>query len=311
MTDREGRTRRAFLAVTGATFTAVAGCSTSDSDPTTTTDSTSTTTRTTSTTSTTTTETTSEETTTTTEEETTTTTPDPEELALFNGEKRVFVVNGYSSSHTWPDFLQRKIDRYFEGGRPITVEKAVRNNAVIANLMNPDTGERKDSWQTTVQPALDQEVPVVTLAQQTLTHSFSEPTQKIYSGDHTEAIERGTNVFERYVRNLRDDGSDLVYLSTHIYKEEDEPITGNERLALGKVLERDITGLRKGPDVWEPTKQYHPTIYRDDNYHPNEAGAEVMAHFWFKRLLRSDDRTVPSWSASEMKAAVDAATEDS
>lgn len=302
--------RRDVLGSSAAALASMAGCSANTGDGETTTTTTRTSTVTTTTPDTTTqAETTTEEPTTeektTNEESEQNTKSDPESLELFNGEKRVFVANGYSTSHKWPVFLQRKIDRYFGGKRVIAVDKVVKNCAPIARWMDVDSGTVDPLWEETLTPAVDREYPVVVLAQQTLYSSWGPDNPGIEGPSDNADIERGADVFERYTNNLVDDGADLVYLATHIYKNGSEPIKGNERLALAAVLERDIPRLRKGPDVWEPTKANHPEAFATDNAHPSEAGSEIMAHYWFKRLLQSDDREVPSWSKAEMQAAIE------
>lgn len=153
--------------------------------------------------------------------------PDPR---LFTGERRVLVVNGYSTSFLWPDLLQRKLDRYFDGDRIVTVEKAVEPGTPIVRWMDPDTGAPKEPWQETLAPTLDQDAPVVALGQQSLQWVYGERYEGIRGADDTDRIERGADVLGRYANRLLEDGADHVVVATHIYKEPLEPVIGNERL---------------------------------------------------------------------------------
>lgn len=238
-----------------------------------------------------------------------TTTYDGTDFRLFDGGKRVFVVNGYSTSRYWPELLQRKLNRYETGERRLWVRSAIEAGAPIARWIDPDTGEPTATWQETLASALERSIPVVLLAQQSLQWAFGDRSEGIEDESDTAAIERGANVIERYVRRAMADGADAVYVATHIYKHPLEPVIGNERLALDAVLERDIPGLRRGPDVWAPTKAHYPAVYSDDGVHPNWVGAELLAHLWFARLLERENRDVPEWSRAEFEDALEQVTE--
>jgi len=236
--------------------------------------------------------------------ETTTSTTPRQPVPVFDGREGVIVVNGYSTSKLWPDFLQRKLDRYF-GGRVLYVDTAIEAGTPIAKWMDPDTGAPKAPWNETLAPALDRERPVVVLGQQSLQFAFGPRTEGIDGPDDGTDIERGADVLERYARALLEAGATAAFVATHIYKDPLEPLIGNERLALEAVLQRDVRGLVRGPDVWKPTKAHYPAVYKSDGVHPNEAGAEIMAHHWFRRFLESDGQAVPAWSSREMDAAID------
>lgn len=230
--------------------------------------------------------------------------PDTPSPRLFTGEERVFVVNGYSTSRVWPDVLQRKLDRYFDGNRVISVEKALEPGTPIARWMDRETGEPREPWRETLAPALDRATPVIALAQQSLQWAYHEREAGIDGRDDTGAIEHGADVLELYANRLLEDGAAHVFIATHIYKKPMEPVIGNERLALEALLDRDPANVTAGPDVWEPTKDHWPEAFHEDEVHPNDAGAEIMAHYWFQRLLESDERTVPDWSREEMETAL-------
>jgi acetyl esterase/lipase len=107
---------------------------------------------------------------------------------------------------------------------------------------------------------------------------------------------QGADALEKYVRLLKDDGADLVFIAMHIYKQPMEPEIGNERLALVELIRRNIDGVEPGPDVWTPTKDRYPEAFAQDTLHPNALGAEIMAQAWFETLLSFDGLEVPAWS---------------
>jgi hypothetical protein len=224
---------------------------------------------------------------------------------VFTGEDRVFVVNGYSTSREWPGILQRKLDRYFDGDRPIEVVNTWESGSPIDDWIDTDTDERTALWEETLAPALDRDVPVVALAQQSLQGVYGDYSVGIRGPDDDERIQRGADAIGTYARLLLEDGADHAVVATHIYKVGREPEIGNERLALEALLERDPGGVSGGPDVWEPTKNHHPGAFAEDKVHPNSVGAEIMAHYWFERLLELDGRDVPPWSGEEMKTALE------
>ena len=287
------RTRRQVLAALGTGVAALAGCQTGSPEP-------SDTTETPGDTATTTSRTTSSSTSTSTEATTTTLVENP----LFGGGKHILVVNGYSTSRHWPERLQEKFDRY-HGRRQLWVEKAIQAGSPIPSWIDPDTGDPTSLWRDTLAPAIEQQLPVVLLAQQSLQRVFGERDEGIEGPDDTVAIERGANVLQRYTAQAMKTGAKSVFLATHIYKQPLEPVIGNERLALEAALDRGINGLHAGPDVWTPTKEQYPAVYRDDGVHPNRAGSEIMAQYWFERLLESADLAVPQWSRAEMQEAID------
>ena len=55
--------------------------------------------------------------------------PGPD-LKLFDGEPKIFIVNGYSTSKGddgWPMVLQVKLNRWFDGEQVIEVKRAIRS----------------------------------------------------------------------------------------------------------------------------------------------------------------------------------------
>lgn len=229
------------------------------------------------------------------------------ELRLFDGRPRLLVVHGYSTSRQWPQVLQRKLDRYFEGRRVIEVRSVIRGGTPIAKWMNPETGEPSAAWVGRLRPALENngERPVIVLAQQSLQWVFGERGAGIRSADDQERIAEGADVLRRYAERLLADGADEVFIAMHIYKTGMEPEIGNERLALAEYLKDEPEHVHAGPDVWEPTKELWPRAFANDRRHPNELGAEVMAQKWFEVLLEYDGLEVPVWSVTELQAAID------
>ena len=226
---------------------------------------------------------------------------------LFSGERRVFVANGYSTTRNWPAVLQRKIDRYYDGQRVIEVVNTYRSGTPIAKWIDVNTGERLSKWKKYLQPVLEEEnqSPVIVLAQQSLQWVFSEDRLVgIEGAQDVSRIEQGADAIELYTTLAKEDGADLVFLATHIYKMGSEPQIENEKYALEAVLAREIDGLYRGPDVWTPTSINFPIAFARDLIHPNQVGDEIMAHFWFTRLLEFDGKPVPAWSKVEMDEAI-------
>ena len=107
----------------------------------------------------------------------TTSADQPEKLPIFNGEPRLLIVHGYSTSAHWWAFLQRKIDRYSGGAdeRVVEVKLCNKGGTPIARWMNLDTGERSEAWKRMFTPMVEAEQgkrPVVVLAQQSLQFAY-------------------------------------------------------------------------------------------------------------------------------------------
>lgn len=202
-----------------------------------------------------------------------------ESIRIFDARPKVIVVNGYSTSFRWPDLLQRKLDRYFDGKRVLQVKRATKGGTPIAKWINVDTGEPLRAWLTTLRPALQgsTDAPIIVLAQQSLQWVFGDRRQGIRDANDQKRIKQGADALEKYVRLLKKDGADLVFVAMHIYKHGMEPEIGNERYALDELIRRNIPGVERGPDVWTPTKKLYPKAFAADRRHPNAIGAEVMA----------------------------------
>ncbi len=222
----------------------------------------------------------------------------------FDGEPRTFVVNGYSTSFRWPTILQRKLDRYFDGKRVITVESATQGTTPIAKWMNVKTGKPMPPWISRLRPLLqDHSRPTIVLAQQSLQWVFGGRSDGIRSQRDIDGIRTGAEGIEAYADLLKSDGADAVVIAMHIYKQGMEPEIGNERLALAEFMKSNPVNVFAGPDVWTPTSKVWPHAFQADKVHPNELGAEVMAHHWFVTLLKLSGREVVLWSEEEINQA--------
>jgi hypothetical protein len=225
---------------------------------------------------------------------------------VFSGEPRLLVAHGYSTSFHWWAFLQRKIDRLRAGDRKIEVNLVAKGGTPIAKWIDVNTGEPLTPWSQRVTSALSmkRDRPAVVLAQQSLQWVFGAREVGIVDSKDTERIGKGADAIEKYVRLLRRDGADHVFVAMHIYKQPMEPVVGNERLALAEAVARGSVKVHAGPDVWEPTSKLWPKAFAEDKLHPNSIGAEVMAQLWFETLLKHDGLEVPAWSRQEMEIAI-------
>jgi len=211
-------------------------------------------------------------------------------LRIFDDKAKTIVVNGYSTSFKWPSILQKKLDGMYAGKRVLTVKSATKGGTPIAKWIDVRTGEPLKPWQDILRPRIQdaEDQPIIVLAQQSLQWCFGERQAGIRSADDKERIQQGADALEEYVRLLKKDGADLVFVAMHIYKHPMEPEIGNERLALAELLKRKIPAVEAGPDVWTPTKEQYPKAFAADKVHPNDACAEIMAQKWFEALLKYD-----------------------
>jgi len=226
---------------------------------------------------------------------------DPAKLRIFDGTAKTIVVNGYSTSFQWPRLLQDKLDRMCNGERILTVKPALKGGTPVVGWIDVKTGRPSQAWLKILRPKLRDDRPVIVLAQQSLQGVFGRPAEGIGGPDDKERIRQGADALEKYVRLLKRDGADIVFVATHIYKHPMEPAIGNERYALAELLRRQIPSVVGGPDVWTPTKERYPQAFGRDGVHPNRLGAEIMAQKWFEALLRYDGLAVPAWSTRPVR----------
>jgi len=222
-------------------------------------------------------------------------------IKIFDGRPKVIVVNGYSTSFQWPRILQRKLDRYSNGKRLLKIKQATKGGTPIAKWLDVKTGQPLPPWLNVLRPMLQNsaETPVIVLAQQSLQGVYGNRRQGIRDADDKERIQKGADALEKYVRLLKKDGVDLVFVAMHIYKRPMEPEIGNERYALDELMRRKIRGVQRGPDVWTPTKKLYPKAFAKDLMHPNAVGSGLMAQKWFETLLKFDGLEVPARSNEE------------
>jgi acetyl esterase/lipase len=228
------------------------------------------------------------------------------DFKILDDTSKTIIVNGYSTSFRWPQLLQTKLDRYFDGKRLLQVKQATKGGTPIAKWIDVNTGEPLQPWLTVLRPRLqeDKGKPVIVLAQQSLQWVFGDRREGIRNAEDKERIQQGADALEKYVKLLKEDGADVVFVAMHIYKHPMEPEIGNERHALDELMRRKIPGVQRGPDVWTPTKQVYPRAFATDGVHPNALGAEVMAQKWFETLLKHDGLEVPTWSKQTKPAQV-------
>jgi hypothetical protein len=232
----------------------------------------------------------------------------PSRLPILDGESKLLLINGYSTSFHWPEILQRKLERHAGGAGPIAVVPVTLGKSPIARWIDVETGKPREPWARLRQALAGKgDRPAIVLAQQSLQWVFGERREGIRDEQDADRIAQGADALQTYAERLLADGADLVFIATHIYKRPMEPAIGNERLALAQLMERRLPGVYAGPDVWEPTRRHFPEAFAEDKVHPNTLGAEILAQAWFEALLAHDGLPVPAWSRQELAAAVAAA----
>lgn len=235
-----------------------------------------------------------------------------DKIKIFDSKPKVIVVNGYSTSFRWPGILQNKLDRHFGDKRVLTVKSATKGGTPIVRWLNVKTGEPLRPWLGVLRPMLQEseDTPVILLAQQSLQGVFGSRREGIRDANDQERIRQGGDALEKYVRLLKKDGADLVFVAMHIYKHPMEPQIGNERYALDELMRRNIPAVERGPDVWTPTKKLYPKAFARDGVHPNALGAELMAQKWFETLLKYNGLKIPAWTKEKKTPSVQPRVEE-
>ena len=84
---------------------------------------------------------------------------DDPSIRIFDGEPRLLIVHGYSTSQHWWAFLQRKIDRYSGGpvNRVIEVRLCNKGGTPIARWMSLESGKRSEAWEQMLTPMISAE----------------------------------------------------------------------------------------------------------------------------------------------------------
>jgi len=240
---------------------------------------------------------------------------------IFDGKPKSFVVCGYSTSFRWPAMLREKLDRMTGGERIYHVLNAAVGGSPVSRWIDVEAGTPKRPYNLMLQRFFGKDVgiaipprrgmrrigdsvpkPTVALCQQSLQGiqradgKITPRAGPVFSKGDKHGTEVGARAFGRLAEMLHKDGCKLVFIAAHIYKEGMEPNIGNERFALDALMKKGLPYIRRGPDVWTPTKRGFPELFARDRRHPNERGAAVMAQAWFETLLAHDGLPVPEWS---------------
>ena len=107
---------------------------------------------------------------------------------------------------------------------------------------------------------------------------------------HGPHLPMGADALETMARRLQGLGLQRLYIGMHIYKGPVEPEVGNERLALAALLDRGLSYVYEGPDVWTPTRDRYPECFAADGLHPNELGMKIMAEGWYRTIAGPEAR---------------------
>lgn len=212
--------------------------------------------------------------------------------SVLGDEPLTLVVVGYSSSLRWPAILQEMLDAHAgEPGRYLVASAAVPGAPLPKWLGRGGEAARERTfgrmardWFEPGGERGDHPAPAVALCQMSLQGIYGPFRRGIRGPSDRERIERGADAFEELGEALAGLGVETVFLSTHIYKHALEPALHNERYALDALVDRKPRWLRRGPDLWTPTRALYPQGFRRDGAHPNELGARAMAVGWYRRL---------------------------
>jgi hypothetical protein len=217
---------------------------------------------------------------------------------LLDGKEKSFVVIGYSTSYAWPDMLQEMLDEHAGGERLYHVLNAVVGGAAVERwIADPSTSDyqrtiaamRRDYFGPEARLRGEAPEPTTALCQQSL--QFTGSTRgPIADAEDVEGIRLGADALEELARRLHDLGLHRLYLGMHIYKRPVEPEVGNERLALAALLDRGLSFVYEGPDVWTPTRDRYPECFAEDGLHPNELGMKIMAEGWYRTIAGPEAR---------------------
>ena len=212
--------------------------------------------------------------------------------SVLSGDKKSFVVVGYSTSYQWPGVLQKMLDEHSGRKGLYTVHNAAVSGSPVAKWLGlTKTADREKTFDKMVQAFFEPgerlggaPKPTVALFQQSLQWVYGDRTGGIRGADDAERIKQGANAFLKLAEQIRALGVDPVYIATHIYKHPMEPEIANEKYALQALLDRRKGFVRPGPELWAPTKAVYPKGFQADKLHPNEIGARIMAIGWYTVL---------------------------
>lgn len=215
-----------------------------------------------------------------------------EQASALDDQSKSFVVVGYSTSFIWPHMLQSMLDEHAaESGVYHVLNAVVGGSPVVRWLKGDERYERtygkmlKDYFSDDGKRRGDRPKPTVALLQQSLQGVFEGRGGGIRGPDDHDRIKKGADAFQKLAEQLHEDGIQVVYIATHIYKVSMEPSIENEKYALEALLKRSIHYIRTGPELWMPTKAVHPSGFSAvDKVHPSVKGARIMAEGWYRAL---------------------------
>lgn len=216
----------------------------------------------------------------------------------LDGQEKSLVVVGYSTSFAWPDMLQEMLDQHAGGERVYHVLNATQGGAPVdhwvaatddRNYIRTFGAMREDFFgdEAKLRGAAPQ--PTIAICQQSLqfTGNLRGPVK---TESDMVGAELGADVMQEMSERLKALGLESVIIGMHIYKKPVEPEVGNERIALARLLTRGLDYIHEGPDVWTPTRDAWPEAFTEDEVHPNELGAKIMAEGWYRTLAGADAR---------------------
>ncbi|MBL8795632.1 MAG: SGNH/GDSL hydrolase family protein [Planctomycetia bacterium] len=230
---------------------------------------------------------------------------DQPQLKIFDGKPRTVVT--IANSHGGGRGLKMMMDRYFDGKSPMVF----KNVSGWSTPVDPKTGAvQPGSWlekfSLEKEKALSHPIIVIALAGVALP---PPPRKGEAVPVNDETVKRGVETLEKFVQALKDKGADEVFVSTYHYFDVAAQQGWNAQYNIDYTLKvyeayNQKSGLHRAIDCITMTKEHHPLIVGDDQFHPNAAGHAVFTHCWFEALLKHDGLEVPKWSLEEMDAAL-------
>jgi len=221
---------------------------------------------------------------------------------LFDGEEKTLVFVGYSTSYRWPNILEHKINRSFDGEIVYHVMNAASGGAPVGTWV---AAEDSEDWQRSYgrmlrdwflplesRPEMEGRMrygnipkPTIAIVQQSL-----QRTCPIIRGpDDHDNITLCADEMQKLVEALHRDGVELIFFTTHIYKYTHEPQVEHEKYALDALLKRDLPYVYPGPELWRSSKARWPEVFtQPDQVHLNKKGDTFDAEQWHELLMRYD-----------------------
>jgi len=217
---------------------------------------------------------------------------DEKNSMVLDGEPKSLVIVGYSTSFIWPHMLQYMLDIHAgKEGVYHVINSAVGGSSVPLWLEGSNRYER--TYGKMIREYLgheperlgDRPRPTIALCQQSLQFLYEKRNEGIEGADDLQRISKGADAFQKLAEQLHLDGVRSIFIASHIYKVTMEPAIENEKFALQALMERNISFVLKGPELWEPTKAIFPEGFSlIDKVHPSMIGARVMAEGWYRAV---------------------------